>query len=87
MSIKIIHTHEDKTVCYTTSTGRWGFTDIGLFKIFNEEFAAGYMPYTGFWYAYNPETGKEIAKFDKDFFEKDIIPYKIGDLIYDPDCV
>ncbi len=92
MGIKAIHDHPGGKVCYTTRTNH-PLEHQGLFREIDPVtfrptvFAAAYMPYTGHWYAWNPETGEEIATFSRAFFEGVIAHMRIASLVEDPDCV
>jgi len=86
MGIRIDHTHDDGRVCYRTSH-HYPLTEMGLYRMHQQVFAVAYMPYTSLWYAFDPETGKEIATFSRDFFWRCIAPFKVSSLVPDPDCV
>lgn len=86
MGIKVSHTHNDGKICYAI-TGRHQLTEQSLIIINNRSYAVGYMPYTGSWYCYDPNSGAEIARFDRNFFEKAIKQFIYSDLVEDPDCV
>lgn len=85
MGIKIDHEHEGGKVCYVTSSRR-PLTKKGFVLLNGEMCAVAYMVYTGSWYAYDTVTGREIASFDRAFYDRFLAPYRIGDLVDDPDC-
>ncbi len=90
--IKKSHTNKDGSVCYTVLTSH-KLEKIALFRTVNPItfkptiFVAAYKPYTGHWYAWDPETGKELATFSDEFFEVHISILNIGELKEDPECV
>jgi hypothetical protein len=43
---------------------------LGLFNISGRTIAAAYRPFTGSWYFFDPETGREVGCVDNDFFEE-----------------
>ena len=84
-TIKLTHTHPDGKRCYAMRSSR-SLTDMGAFHISQKECIVAYMPYTGHWYAFNPETGEEIASFTDEFYKEHICQYRVTDLLRDPDC-
>lgn len=89
--IKKSHTNEDGSICYTVLS-RHKLEQLALFRTVHpitfkaSTFVAAYMPYTGHWYAWDPETGKEVATFSRDFFNVHIAILNIGELKEDLDC-
>ncbi len=90
--IKKSHINKDGSVCYTVLS-RYKLEKIALFRTVNPItfkatiFVAAYQPYTGHWYAWDPETGKELATFSRDFFDTHISILNIGSLEEDPKCI
>lgn len=72
--ITIITTNE----IYSCDDAR--LSDIGVHFHEGKRFICAYMGYTGHWYAYNPETGKEIATFTREFYENFIASSRRGKL-------
>jgi hypothetical protein len=83
--IKKSHINKDGSVCYTVLSSH-KLEKIALFRTVHlitfkaTIFVAAYKPYTGHWYAWDPETGKELATFSSDFFEAHISILNIGSL-------
>lgn len=65
---------------YRINGGFFG-TDIG------KEFIVAYLPYTSHYYAYDPETGREVATFTKEFYEENIKKFRKESLVPDKNCV
>lgn len=87
MGIKLDHVHENGKSCYRV-TSRHNVKDSGFFRYDDSNiFGAYYMPYTGHWYAFNLDTGEQIASFTKDYFEKFVSRFRVADVVKDPDCV
>ncbi len=90
--IKRSHTNKDGSVCYIVRS-RHKLEKLSLFKTIDPitfkatTFVAAYMPYSGHWYAWDPETGNELATFTRDFFELHISMFNVGALKEDPQCV
>ncbi len=90
--IKKSHTHEDGKLCFVTRSNH-ELKHSAVFRTVDHVtfkptiFVAAYMPYTGSWYAWDPDTGEEIARFSKAFFEAHISMHNIGELEKDPECV
>jgi hypothetical protein len=88
VGIREAHTHPGGKVCYRVSDRHeQRLTEAGIFIVNGQELLAAFQGYTGSWYAFDPKTGKQIATFRRDFFTKFIAPFRIGDLVKDPDCV
>ena len=85
-TIKITHTHPDGKVCYAIRAQR-RFEDVGIVRLSSKEFVIAYMPYSGHWYAFNPQSGQEIGSFTREFYEEHLCPFRICDLLPDPTCV
>ncbi len=90
--IKRSHTNKDGSICYIVLS-RHKLEKIALFRTVHPItfkatiFVSAYEPYTGHWYAWDPETGKELATFSNDFFETHISILNIGELKEDPKCI
>ncbi len=90
MSVRISHRHDDK-VCYVVWS-RQRLEDAGLCMSIDPVtfkttwFTVAYMPYSGHWYAWDRDTGRELATFTRDFYEAHIKKLRYADLIIDPDC-
>ncbi len=73
--IKKTHTHENGKVCYLVLSNHT-LKKAALFRTVDPItfkptiFAAAFMPYTGSWYAWDPETGEEIARFLKNSLQR-----------------
>lgn len=91
MMIKLSHTHDDGKTCYSVSPR---ITKAGIAHFISwtggyhtEKYGIGYMPYTGSYYAYDLKTGKEVARFSREFYDS-VVKQNVGvDLAEDPDCV
>ena len=85
--IRKSHVHEaEGKVCYEARS-RHPYTKAGVFhRLSGGTFLVAYMGYTGHWYAFDPETGRELATFTRDFYEAQIAPLRIDDLTPDPSC-
>jgi hypothetical protein len=89
--IKKSHTNKDGSDCYIVRSNH-KLEKGGLFRTIDPitfkatTFAAAYQPYSGHWYAWDPETGIELATFSRDFFETHISILNIGALKEDPEC-
>ncbi len=90
--IKKSHTHEDGKVCFIVRSNR-ELKNVAVFRTVDPItfkptiFVAAYMGYTGSWYAWDPDTGEELARFSKDFFKAHIANLNVGTLEIDPECV
>lgn len=88
MHIRKIHSHGEGQACFEIKSSRNGrLTDAGLILLNGETFAVGYLGYSGHWYAYNIDTGKEIASFTKEFYETFLVLYRVCSLGPEPNCV
>lgn len=90
MSIRLSHKHEDGKQCFAI---RRHLEKCGLFRFIHPvtfkatTVAGAFMGYTGSYYLYDMETGREVAHIpDRKFFEEVIEPYRTGNLTIDPDC-
>ena len=86
-TIRQAHTHGDKT-CFTMSwtDGRSKVRDAKVLNVLGRRFLVAYKPYTGHWYAFDPDTGKEIGTLTPALWEL-MRPLTEADLVLDPDCV
>ncbi len=90
--IKKTHIHENGKLCFITRSNHElkhsaVFRKVDPITFKTTIFVAAYMPYTGSWYAWDPDTGEEIARFSKDFFTAHISMYSVGELEADSECV
>jgi hypothetical protein len=90
MGIKISHTHNDGRVCFETHP-RHALSDKSLISLIDDknhvhEYAVAYMIYTGSYYSFDINTGREVAKFSREFYETIIKPMISTTLVPDPDC-
>ncbi len=90
--IKKTHIHENGKVCFITYSNHElknaaAFQTVDPITFKPTTFVAAFMPYTGLWYAWDPETGKELGSFSKEFFTAHIERFTIGLLEADPECV
>ena len=82
--IKKVHSHEDGKVCYTTDERH--MKDIGLYLFNGQQVLVGFNYYCGMWFAYDPDTGEEVATFKRRFFEQHFANMKLTQLVADPNC-
>lgn len=83
--IKFNHSHDDKD-CYSADMR---YSNVGMYRMRGtsaKPFIVAYRQYTAHWYAFNPETGQEIATFTNEFYEGYIKSLKISDMSPDPNC-
>lgn len=86
--IRRSHTHADGKVCFRVrDRGGRPFTQMGMFQPPGDKaFVAAYLGFTGHWYAFDPESGRELGTFTRDFYEQWIAQHRTHDLVVDPDC-
>lgn len=87
MGVKREHTHADGHICYSIQD-RNGHKLSKPARVFlnGREFTVAYMNYAGHWYAFDPESGREIGNFTSQLYEEFIAPYA-EELVSDPDCL
>lgn len=88
MGIRKIHDHPTRQgACYKVSS-RHPLTKCGLFRVAaGDEIAAGYMVWSGHWYLFDLETGRERSdSITADIFEQFFEPWRIATLEPDPEC-
>lgn len=90
MGIRKTHEHPEKGgACYRTRTHH-PLKNSQIINMNAKEYAVAYMPYTGHWYVYDTETGREVATLTREFYNDlmALLPWwQKGDLAPAPDCV
>jgi hypothetical protein len=85
MSVKLSHTHTTGKQCYVTSSRGHREERHALVNLAGYKFGIGYVPFCSHWYAYDLTTGREVASFDRTFYEQ-CIAHLASPLIPDPEC-
>lgn len=88
--IKLSHRHDNGKECFVVIRGTGHkssiITEAGIIYGLGGRYGIAYKPYTGSWYGYDLETGREIAQFSREFYEQQLKTIK-HPLVPDQDCV
>jgi hypothetical protein len=90
VGIKKTHEHPEKhKACYQMSSIH-PLKEPVAFGLNDKVYAVAYMTYTGRYYIYDTETGKEVGEMKKEFYDDfmGLLPwYTKTSLEPDPDCL
>ena len=88
MYIRKIHGHGGTSACFEIKSSRQGsLSNAGLLSLNGKMVAVAFFGYSGRWYVYDIDTGKEIASLTEEFYEQLLALFRVSDLVSEPNCV